>query len=59
VSNDDFKTMQCDLCPFIYDEAAGLPAYGIAPGTRWEDVPPDWNCPVCASNKSGFVELKF
>jgi len=51
--------MQCDLCPFIYDEEAGLPAYGIAPGTRWEDVPPDWNCPVCASNKSGFIELKF
>ena len=33
------KTWMCLICGFIYDEAAGLPDEGIAPGTRWDDVP--------------------
>jgi rubredoxin len=48
------KTWQCTLCAFAYDEAAGLPEDGIAPGTRWEDVPESWTCPDCAADKSGF-----
>ena len=34
-----FKTYMCLICGYIYDEAAGVPDEGIAPGTRWEDVP--------------------
>ena len=34
-----FRTWMCVVCGFIYDEAQGLPEEGIAPGTRWEDVP--------------------
>ena len=34
-----FRTWMCLICGWIYDEAAGLPEEGIAPGTRWEDVP--------------------
>ncbi|MDP2706613.1 MAG: rubredoxin, partial [Burkholderiales bacterium] len=30
-----YKTYMCLICGFIYDEAAGLPGEGIAPGTRW------------------------
>ena len=30
----------CDVCGYVYDEAAGDPDNGIAPGTRWEDLPP-------------------
>ena len=37
-----YKTWQCLLCAFVYDEALGMPDEGIAPGTRWEDVPDDW-----------------
>ena len=29
----------CDVCGYVYDEAAGDPDNGIAPGTRWEDLP--------------------
>ena len=29
-----YKTYMCLICGFIYDEAAGLPEEGIAPGTR-------------------------
>ena len=53
-ANTDFKTWQCTLCSFVYDEAAGLPEEGIAPGRRWEDVPATWSCPDCSSSKSDF-----
>jgi len=48
------RTWLCELCGFVYDEAAGLPAEGIAPGTRWEDVPQTWGCPDCSSRKADF-----
>ena len=41
----------CVFCDFVYDEAAGYPDDGIAPGTKWEDVPEDWTCPYVASAK--------
>ena len=37
----------CVVCGWLYYEAAGMPEHGIAPGTRWEDVPDDWRCPEC------------
>lgn len=50
----EFRIWQCALCGFIYDEAEGLPSEGIAPGTRWEDVPDDWVCPECSVGKADF-----
>ena len=43
------KQYECDLCGYVYDEAAGDPDNGIAPGTKWEDLPADWVCPLCLS----------
>lgn len=53
------KKYQCIVCNFVYDEAAGLPEEGIAPGTRWEDIADDWSCPECGVTKADFemVEL--
>lgn len=48
----------CSICGFIYDEAAGLPNAGFAPGTRWDDLPADWVCPLCKAPKSAFSEKK-
>jgi rubredoxin len=42
------KTWMCLICGWIYDEAAGLPEEGVAPGTRWEELPPNWTCPEWA-----------
>lgn len=50
------KKYVCDLCGYIYDEAAGAPENGVAPGTKWEDVPEDWVCPLCGADKSQFSE---
>jgi rubredoxin len=53
-----FKTWQCVLCAFAYDEAAGLPEEGIAPGTRWADVPETFGCPDCSAQKADFEMIE-
>jgi rubredoxin len=50
----DFKKYRCTACGHIYDEAQGDPDSGIPAGTRWEDVPADWECPICRAPKSEF-----
>ena len=40
----------------VYGEEKGIPGAGIAPGTRWEDLPEDWVCPLCGADKSAFRE---
>lgn len=48
------KKWRCLICDFVYEEAKGMPDEGIAPGTRWEDVPDTWTCPDCGAGKSDF-----
>jgi rubredoxin len=52
------RKWECIVCGFIYDEAQGLPDEGIAPGTRWEDIPDDWVCPDCGVSKEDFELLE-
>ena len=42
------------VCGYVYDEEAGDPDNGINPGTKFEDLPDDWTCPVCDLPKSEF-----
>ena len=58
--NREYNRYMCLICGYIYDEAAGAPDEGIAPGTRWEDVPDDWYCPTCGAEKADFeIALKL
>ena len=50
------KQFVCSICSYTYDEAKGIPEAGIAPGTKWEDLPEDWKCPLCGADKSQFGE---
>ena len=50
------KRYVCGVCGYVYDEAEGAPDHGIAPGTRWEDVPEDFVCPLCGVGKDMFEE---
>jgi rubredoxin len=44
----------CDTCGYEYDPAKGDPDNGVAPGTKFEDLPDDWTCPVCGVGKDEF-----
>ena len=48
---------QCNVCGYIYDPEKGDPDGGIKPGTKFEDIPDDWTCPVCGAEKSQFKKL--
>ena len=50
------KTWVCDVCGWVYDEAAGDADNGIAPGTKFEDLPEDFVCPLCGVGKDQFSE---
>ena len=40
---------QCNLCGYVYDEEAE--------GTKFEELPEDWTCPVCGAPKSEFKKI--
>ena len=44
----------CDICHWVYDPEEGHPDSGIEPGTKWEDIPDDWVCPICGVGKEKF-----
>lgn len=54
MADEPLKRWMCLGCGYLYDEALGDSEHGLAPGTRWEDVPGDWHCPDCGTPKSGF-----
>lgn len=50
----DWQQFICRACGLIYDEEFGDPDSGLAPGTRFEDIPDDWACPLCGVTKTDF-----
>ena len=52
----DMAKYVCDVCGWVYDTEEGYPDGGIAPGTAWEDVPEDFECPLCGVGKDQFTQ---
>ena len=50
------KKYVCDVCGWVYDEELGDAESGIAPGTKFEDLPDDFVCPLCGVGKDTFSE---
>ncbi len=48
------KIYRCTICGYEYDESVGDPDNGIAPGTKFEELPEDWVCPICGASKDEF-----
>ena len=46
----------CELCGWEYDEEEGALEYGIEPGTKFEDLPDDFTCPLCSAGIEAFAE---
>lgn len=55
----ELRTWMCIICGWIYSEKNGLPEDGIAPGTRWENVPRYWKCPECGVGKEEFEMVQI
>lgn len=51
---ESWQQFICRACGLIYDEQLGDPDSGIAPGTRFVDIPDDWVCPLCGVVKADF-----
>ena len=51
------RKFKCSICGYVYDEARGIPERGIAPGTKWEDIPEGFVCPLCGAPKTAFKEV--
>jgi rubredoxin len=47
---------KCPVCGYIYDSEAGDEHSGVEPGTLFEDLPPEWACPVCGAPVDDFEE---
>lgn len=46
----------CDVCGWEYDEELGDDNLGIAPATAFDDLPDDFECPLCGVGKDSFSE---
>ena len=48
----------CTVCEYVYDEEKGEKRMGIDEGTKFQDLPESWKCPVCGKDKKVVVEFK-
>lgn len=53
----DLDVFKCSICSWVYDENKGDLDHWIPPGTRFEDIPDTWKCPVCGVWKSQFKKI--
>jgi len=55
--DNNMAKYECMVCGWVYDEDVGDPDGGIAAGTRFEDLPDDWVCPMCGASKEDFEAI--
>ena len=53
-----YRKYICIVCGWIYDEAEGCVEDGLVAGTKFEDIPDDWECPDCGVTKEDFELLE-
>ncbi len=49
---------ECVVCGWVYDEDVGDPDGGIEAGTKFEDLPEDWVCPMCGASVQDFEKIE-
>jgi rubredoxin len=57
--SEPYRAYMCLICGWIYEEEKGAPEEGIAPGTRWADIPMNWTCPECGARKEDFEMVEI
>ena len=59
MNENSYKNWMCIICGWVYEEEKGAAEEGLAPGTRWEDIPEDWVCPDCGAGKEDFEMIEI
>ncbi len=47
----------CVVCGYVYDSVIGDTDSGVEKGTKFEDVPEEWICPLCGVGKDQFEQI--
>ncbi len=50
--------LECKICWYVYDPAAGDPVWQIPPGTPFTELPAHWRCPECDAGKDQFLVME-
>ena len=45
----------CEDCGYEYDSELGDPSNKIPPGTPFDELPEDWECPDCGAPQDAFA----
>ncbi len=53
----DLCRYECRACGYVYEPEQGQPDRGVAPGTAFAALAPDWRCPVCGARKTAFANI--
>jgi isopentenyl diphosphate isomerase/L-lactate dehydrogenase-like FMN-dependent dehydrogenase/rubredoxin len=49
----------CNVCNiYVYDEQKGDPETGLEPGTKVNDIPESWRCPICNATKDSLKTIE-
>ncbi len=51
----DDTRLECRICWYLYDPAAGDEVEQIPPGTPFTALPEHWRCPQCDAAKDKFL----
>ena len=51
------KKYQCVICSYIYDPEKGDIENDVKPGTGFDNLPDEWACPECGSDRDVFEEV--
>ena len=53
----DDARLECGICWWVYDPAAGDPVWQIPSGTPFAALPAHWSCPQCDAPREKFMVL--
>ena len=53
----DSTRLECRICWYVYDPAAGDAVEQIPAGTPFQDLPLHWRCPQCDAEQGMFLPL--
>ena len=56
-TRQQLQKWKCTVCGYVYDPEKGDSEHNINPGTRFEDLPEEWVCPICFSPRKAFTIL--